>query len=69
MLENENVDDMNRKPIDKYLEELCLNKLIKICNHPKCREFFKKKFIEGFSDGVISYSEEEINNLVKDLEI
>lgn len=58
-----------RKPIDKYLEELCLNKLIKICNQPKCQEFFKEKFIEGIADGVISYSEEEINNLVKDLKI
>lgn len=60
---------MNRKPIDKYLEELCLKKLIKICNQPKCQEFFKEKFIEGIADGVISYSEEEINNLVKDLKI
>lgn len=58
-----------RKPIDKYLEESCLNKLRKICNQPKIQEFFKEKFIEGISDGVISYSEEEINNLVKDLEI
>ena len=54
-----------KKLIDKYLEELCS----KLYNQPKCQEFFKEKFIEGISDGVISYSEEEINNLVKDLKM